>query len=301
MKDSAWAWFAVVILAICWVAAVLWVFFTPEPGWYDYHHAYNEHWYSSILRGEIAGARLPPGYPLVAGLLALEPVVALRLVSLSATAILAAVIYRFKGARYAALFASMPWVIVWGTRAQTDMTMAALVWSGALLATAGRSNLVGGLLVGLGAFVKPTALLAGLKANPRFLLGVGLGAIPFLAWMIYGGLDHLGFHAGHGGLFGNPIGNVFGFFAGLGLIVGLLNKERLLQADAYTMGATLLFLAFALVKAPIAHQYYLLPALIGFALAADTERPGFWAIVAMNAVLGLALLTWLSTKGGMIV
>lgn len=282
-------------LAITWLATMAWALWTPEPSWYDYYHAYNEHWYSAIVRGEIEGARLPPGYAWIAAvppLAFLEPVVALRLVSFLAAAALVAVACWTRGARSAALVASLPWVIVWACRAQTDMLAAAFVWSGILLAS--RTSFLGGLLVGLGSFVKPTSLLGATRLNASFLLGVAIGSIPLGIWLAQSGLANLSFHATNGVPFGN-VGNVFGLLLGLGFTVPLLTTARGARHEWVAIG---LLLLFALIKAPLVHEYYLLPALVGLALVADTRSPWFWIIIAANATLGLALVTWLSTPAG---
>jgi hypothetical protein len=158
---------------------------------------------------------------------------------------------------------------------------------------------LGGLLVGLSSFVKPTGLLATTNPKPRFLLGVILGCIPFAIWFFQTGLTSIGFHVTHGTPGGNVIGNAFGLVAGMGAVWLLTSKANWLEAKNRTLAvATLLFVVFALVKAPLAHQYYLLPGIIGMALLARTEGRHFWWIVAANSFLGLYLVAWLSTPGG---
>jgi hypothetical protein len=291
---------AIAAVAVAWLAAATWAILSPEPAWYQYHHSYNEHWYSGILRGGIHESRLPPGYPWLAGTLPFEPIVALRMVSLAAGLGFIGVVGATRGLRPAALVASLPWVIIWSSRAQTDMLMTALAWGGLLLALAiPRLGFFGGLLTGLSTFVKPPGLLAATTWGWKFLAGVVLGCLPVAWWLGAGGAASLGFHAGHGTPLGNVFGNAFGLALGAGFTMLLLARRHFTnQVNRPLVFATALFLLFALVKAPIAHQYYMLPALVGFGLLADTNHPWFWWIVAVNATIGLSMVLWLSTKLG---
>lgn len=293
--------YALAATCSAWAITFLWAILTPEPSWFDYHHSYNEHWYSSLLRGDIVSDRLPPGFTILGSAVPFSwfpEVVGLRLISLLSCVSLIVVIWKVRGPRHAALVASLPWVLVWGSRAQTDMLAATLCWTGLLLAMESKTFL-GGLLVGLSSFVKPTGLLATTNLKPRFLLGVILGCIPFAIWFFQTGVASLGFHANHGIPGGNVIGNAFGLVAGMGGVWLLIAKANWLDAKNRTLAvATLLFVLFAIVKAPLAHQYYLLPGVIGMALLARTEGRHFWWMVAANSFLGLYLVAWLATPGG---
>src|SRR6185436_15675824 len=124
---------ALILLSLPWLYSLFFLFFRQEPDWYSYHMAFNEHWYSSVIRGDITDNVMPPGFiwfgmPLHS--IRLSPVIALRLVSLIAFTFLFCVIYKIYGEKKAILLASLPYIALWSSRAQTDMLFCALAFGG---------------------------------------------------------------------------------------------------------------------------------------------------------------------------
>lgn len=280
------------LLGITWVTAISFMLFKPEPGWYDYHMSYNEHWYSQTLKGNITDNVMPPGYTWTGYLfhnMGISAVLSLRLVSLVSFAFLFHVVWKIYGERKAILLASLPYIALWSTRAQTDMLFCALVFSGLFISLNTKTNkkhLISGLVSGLSTFVKPTGFIAILsRKSISYILGFLLGIIPFIIWLI-NHQDSIKFHATDSTLLGDSIRIIWALVVGLGLSWIILIKSKDILINAMLIG----YLLFALIKAPMGHEYYLLPVFIGSILLLDTTSKKYWFIIGVNSIIGFALV-----------
>ena len=281
-------------VASSWILAAAVALLLPEPQMHAYHHAFNEFWYTSVLQGEIVDGTMPPGYVELARPFAwiLPDAAALRLVSLLAVGLLVATVAGAWGASSAWLVASLPWLLVWGTRAQTDAAMVGVAFAGIAMTRLREPHwsrdLMGGLLVGLSAFIKPVGLVgaAAFLRRPVALLGVAIGSLFFVGWVL-ATPGYWSFHLNHG----EPFEDLPNLLVLLPFIVGgtwLLWRGDWVQDRGLLVVAALAG-AFAVYKAPTGHAYYALPALVALALAMRPTRPVLGVVLLLNVACGLFL------------
>lgn len=264
---------------MAWGAAIMEAVSRPEPsGWFDYNMAFHEKWYPAVARGEIVDGWLPPGFVWLAPW---PGVVALRVVSIAASLGLVALAWHGFGRNVGLLVASTPFLVAYGSRAQPDSLMLLLAFGGVLLGE--RRGLLGGFLVGVSTFVKPVGVLSGLckwPPNWKWALGLFLGVVPFLWWLALN-LGSVQLHAAKSVPFedwARMVAYCAIFMAPL-LLLRFTVGPWLLSAAIYGV--------FAFVKAPLAHEYYALPAMVSLALAAKGSQVRFdWAIL-LNSVLAV--------------
>lgn len=279
-----------------WAILALLAVWARIPSQYDYVMAYNEWHYANVALGRLADPWLPPFYASLAALIGPVHVVgALRLVSIASSLALAWIVQSTLGPKASLAIMTLPWLIIWGSRAQTDALMTLLAVGGLLVARSQRvvnASFVGGFMVGLSAFAKPPGLIAALGLpwrEVRCWMGFLLGLVPFGAWALSRPQYVWDFHASSSSPFGNFILNTGGVFLGLGVLAGYALMGRV-RYPTWVIPPMLGFLGFAFWKAPIGHEYYLLPGLVLPALG-DWRGVPTW-MFAFNAWLGLGLAVW---------
>lgn len=278
---------AFTVLTIVWLIVIIDIFIRPEPDFYDYHMAFDEHWYSRVLAGDIKDNVMPPGYVLSAYYLPFSQIVSLRLVSLISFFVIVILIYKLVNINNALILLCMPYMFVWSTRAQTDMLMCALSIGGLLIAKNTENKLLGGILTGFSTFVKPPGILSLLwNFNKKYLLGIVIGILPFLTWLYYH-KSSLMFHQKTSTPFEDVWRLIIGLYIGLSLVVNLLLKTKY-NKFLYII-PLLLFLLFAFYKAPIAHEYYLLPVYIFVSIIVNTNYKNLYFVITINSIIGLFL------------
>lgn len=276
-----------ILIGIAWVYVLMEALTRPEPAtFYQYHMSFHEKWYPSVLRGEWVDHWLPPGYVTTAIALPFNPVVSFRIVSIVASLTLCFIIMDKRGW----LLASSPLLIVFGSRAQPDSLMCLLAIGGTFIST--KYAFPGGFLFGLSSFIKPVGIFAlptG-KQSWMFYAGAFLGAIPFIGWFLLNGVSNVGLHfsAGKDVPFIDSWRLVFALFFLIPLFC--LKKDWKMKGTWMSAG---LFLAFAFWKAPLAHEYYLLPFVVMVSIGTKAKGWGTHVVESLNSLVGIACAAYL--------
>ena len=282
----------ILIAIITWAVATGISLSTPAPeGDYDYHMAYNEAWYTRVHEGTQNDPFMPPGLAATAHFIPVgDTVQKLRVVSILSSLALVGVTYWAFGPVKASVVATLPWLVVWGTRAQTDAAMTALAFIGLIVARKAGGNVqefLGGVVSGFATFYKPVAgavLLAHNTWTAR--IGFLVGTLPFLTWVKGVLPTFTSFHANHAAWFENALPTILGTILGLG-ILSLSIVARQFETDRGVWAATATWGLFAFAKAPYGHEYYLLPALVGVALLWRPNPERLPLITGVNSAIAL--------------
>lgn len=284
--ERFWTWVPLVLVLTVTVGVAL---FYPMHS----YHGFNEGWYVAKASGQLEAQDLPNGYALLGSLIPLEPLVALRLLSLSGLVMVGVAAYLASGRGGVLLALSTPWMVVWSSHAQTDMLALGMM----LLGLANRSpsalaQFLSGWVLGFSPYIKPPMALGILLAvhmhrkKPWFLVGLCVGLLPFLQWLFLQAPKFIEWHRRQGQPFGNAVEVVW-----LGLILGggmsWAGLRTINRPHVWLAG---LFLAFALIKAPIGHAYYTIP-VVGIVSLFGKSYP-YWVIPA-NCLISLFMLLWL--------
>jgi hypothetical protein len=228
---------------------------------------------------------------------------ATRLASLLAYPVILEAAYRIAeahrpatGGRAVALLATTPFLVLWVGRAQTDTWMLA----GIMLYLAGLSSLPAR---GAGAAAAVGLAIGLLAKQPAILCLVGLVALPAaqrrqaLVWSLAGlaaagtwwGLQYLAHRVSLGE---NATMVLVAFLLGAGGLWAFTAKwrpmSRLLALEL------VVYLVFAILEAPIGHEYYALPAV---ALATTAAASWAWS----RRSLGVCLVVNIVLAGGLLV